>query len=84
MRDAHFKVKEIKKDEDGNPIVDEEGGPQPIGLLPDIICDAKQWQWAGVAFGEEVLMLLQKSLKAHITKTGASQMRLWGKIRGTQ
>jgi hypothetical protein len=43
VRDAHFKIKEIKKDEEGNPIIDEDGGPQPIGLLPDIISDAKQW-----------------------------------------
>jgi hypothetical protein len=65
VRETHFKVKEVKKDEEGNPIPDEEGSGGPIGLLPDIISDAKQWQWAGVAFGEEVLMLLQKSLKAH-------------------
>ena len=29
-------------------------------------------------------MLLQKSLKLLIAKTGASQMRLWGKIKGTE
>lgn len=29
-------------------------------------------------------MLLQKSMKLLIAKTGASQMKLWGKIKGTQ
>lgn len=29
-------------------------------------------------------MLLQKSLKLLIAKTTASQMRLWGKIKGTE
>jgi len=28
-------------------------------------------------------MLLQKNLKKHIAATGASSMRLWGKIRGS-
>jgi hypothetical protein len=41
VRDAHLKVKEIKKDEEGNVIPDEEGGPGAIGLLPDIVSDAK-------------------------------------------
>lgn len=29
-------------------------------------------------------MLLQKSLKNLVTKSGASQAKLWGKIRGTE
>lgn len=41
VRETHFKVKEVKKDEEGNPIPDEEGAGGPIGLLPDIISDAK-------------------------------------------
>jgi|TARA_B110001469_G_C9374831_1_gene194920 hypothetical protein len=41
VRDSHFKVKEIKKDEEGNVIPDEEGGATAIGLLPDIVSDAK-------------------------------------------
>ena len=41
VRDTHFKVKEIKKDEEGNVIPDEEGGPGAIGLLSDIMSDAK-------------------------------------------
>ena len=29
-------------------------------------------------------MLLQKNLQRHVQATGASQMRLWGKITGTE
>lgn len=39
VRETHFKVEEIKKDEEGNVIPGEEKGP--IGLLPDIMSDAK-------------------------------------------
>jgi hypothetical protein len=29
-------------------------------------------------------MLLQKNLQKHVTSSGASQLRLWGKITGTE
>ena len=76
-----FKKAPEKLDDEGNVVPEE--APASIGLLPDIRSDAKQWEWAGVSFGEFDLMLLQKNLKKHINTTGASQMNLWGKIRGT-
>ena len=39
---------------------------------------------AGVGFGEYENMLLQKSLKSLVSSSGATQARLWGKIRGTE
>lgn len=42
------------------------------------------WEAAGVSFGEYELMLLIKSIKALATSSGASQLKLWGKIRGTK
>jgi radial spoke head protein 4A len=62
----------------------EEGGAAAVGNVPDLLCDSKIWQWAGVSFGEYDTMLLQKSLKALIVKAGATSMRFWGKIKGTE
>lgn len=56
----------------------------PIGNMPDFKQEAKVWEWAGVSFGEYELMLLIKSIKTLAKDSGASQLRLWGKIRGTQ
>jgi hypothetical protein len=46
--------------------------------------DARAYQWAGISFGEYDTMLLQKNLQKHVAASGASQMRLWGKIIGTE
>ena len=59
-------------------------GAGPIANLPDVQADAKIWALAGVGFGEYETMLLQKSLKDLNVKSGATQARLWGKIRGTE
>lgn len=68
--------------EDGAEAVDE---PVPaINFLPDLRGDCKIFEWAGVSFGEYDVMLLQKSLQAHIVASGASSMRFWGKIRGSK
>lgn len=56
----------------------------PIGNMPDIINEAKVWEWAGISFGEYELMLLVKSIQKLSKDSGATQLRLWGKIRGTQ
>ena len=71
---------DIKVDEEGKEV---EEAPAPIGNMPDIIRDSKVWEWAGVSFGEFELMLLFKSIKKLAKDSGASQLRLWGKIRGT-
>jgi hypothetical protein len=55
-----------------------------VGYVPDLISDQKVYQWAGISFGEYDTLLLAKSLKSLSGKTGAGQLRLWGKIRGTQ
>jgi radial spoke head protein 4A len=48
------------------------------------LADSKVWQWAGVGFGEYDTMCLQKSLKQLVAKTGATSIRFWGKIKGTE
>lgn len=41
-------------------------------------------EWAGVSFGEDNLYLLQKSLKRLATLSGASSLKLFGKILGRE
>jgi len=79
----YFIVPERKLNEEGQ---EEEVKPEvvPIGYMPDLRSDAKVYEWAGICFGEYDVMLLQKSLQKHVVASGASQMRLWGKITGTQ
>ena len=49
------------------PQPEEEGGDVPevaaVGFVQDLRADARQWQWAGVGFGEQETYRLQKSLK---------------------
>ena len=57
----------------------------PVGFIPDIVSDNKNvYQWGGINFGEYNGMLLQKSLTRLAQSTGASNLRLWGKISGTE
>ena len=78
---AHFKVEKTVND-DGEEV--ESGGAGPIGNIPDLLADSKVWQWAGVGFGEYDTMLLQKSMKKLIVSSGATSLRFWGKIKGTE
>jgi len=39
-------------------------------------------EWAGISFGEEFAVLLQKSLKRLARETGASQLKFFGKVFG--
>lgn len=56
----------------------------PVGFIPDLISDNRNiYQWAGINFGEYNCMLLQKSLSKLAASNGASNLRLWGKISGT-
>ena len=41
-------------------------------------------EWAGVNFGEDINVYLQKSLKRLATMSGASNIKFFGKIFGTQ
>jgi radial spoke head protein 4A len=41
-------------------------------------------EWGGVYFGEEEVYSLQKSIKKLALMSGASQLRFWGKLYGTE
>lgn len=41
-------------------------------------------EWAGVNFGEDNVYLLQKSMKRLAIMSGASSLKFFGKIYGTQ
>ena len=79
----NFKLQkaDVKLDDEGKEV--EEPVP-PIGNMPDLVKEAKIWEAAGVSFGEYEMMLLIKSIKKLASTSGASQLRVWGKIRGTK
>ena len=52
--------------------------------MSDLLADSKVWQYAGVGFGDYDTMLMQKSMMKLLSSSGASQMRFWGKIKGTE
>ena len=56
----------------------------PVGFVPDLLSDAQIYQWAGVGFGQQEIYRLQKSLKKLAGDSGASRLRFFGKIRGTE
>jgi len=57
----------------------------PVGFIPDLLGDNKKlYSWAGIDFGEFNCMLLQKTLKTLAANTGASNLRFFGKILGTE
>lgn len=56
----------------------------PVGYVADLAALSKQWQWAGVGFGEQETYRLQKSLKKLSGKTSATNVTFFGKITGTE
>lgn len=54
-----------------------------IGYVPDLLNDVKVYQWAGVGFGDNETLILMKSLKQLAAQTAATNLRLWGKIQGS-
>ena len=63
-----------------------EGGPavpDPVCNVPDLLEEAKVWQWAGVGFNQQELYRLQKNLKTLAKDTGANFIRFFGVIKGT-
>ena len=40
-------------------------------------------EWAGISFGEDFTMLLQKSMKKLACQSGATHLQFFGKIFGT-
>ena len=51
-------------------------------VIPNVIDEARMFEWAGVSFGEEETYKLSKSLKRLAILSGASRLRFWGKILG--
>lgn len=52
--------------------------------IPNLERNAAMLEWAGVNFSEERVTLMQKSLKRLATMSGATHLRLFGKIYGVQ
>ena len=52
--------------------------------IPNLQEEADMLEWAGINFGEDIIYLLQKSLKRLGIMSGASSLSFFGKIYGTQ
>ena len=52
--------------------------------LPNLLEEAEMFEWAGVSFGEEETYKLQKALKKLAVLSGASSLRFWGKVYGSE
>lgn len=50
--------------------------------MPDIQKQTQMLQWAGISFGTQQTMLLQKSMKALAKLSGASSLKFFGKVYG--
>lgn len=82
MREA-FGAKKASDGDDGEDAEDA-GAPEAVCNVPDLLEEAKVWQWAGVGFGQQELYRMQKSLKTLAKDTGANFIRFFGIIRGTE
>lgn len=65
---------------------DDEEPPEkaPVGNVPNLAKLGRMFEWAGVSFGEKEYFLLQQSLAKLAQSSGASKIRFWGKIYGTE
>jgi len=52
--------------------------------IPNFAEEAEMLEWAGVSFGEETVLRLQKSIKRLAIMSGAESLRFGGKIFGTE
>jgi len=52
--------------------------------IPDLQEQAMMLEWAGIDFGEDNIFYLQKSLKRLAVLSGATKLKFFGKILGTQ
>ena len=52
--------------------------------IPNISEQGQMLEWAGVSFGDDNCYLMQKSLKRLACMSGASSLKFFGKIFGTQ
>lgn len=53
-------------------------------IIPDIVEESRLFEWAGLSFGEDEIYKLSKSIRRLALLSGASQLRFWGKIYGSQ
>ena len=53
-------------------------------VIPNIIEEARIFEWGGVSFGEDNAFKLSKSIRRLALLSGASQLRFWGKIYGSK
>ena len=42
------------------------------------------FEWGGISFGEDMSFRISKSIRRLALLSGASQLRFWGKIYGSQ
>ena len=52
--------------------------------IPNLQEEADMLEWAGISFGEDNIYLLQKSIKRLGIMSGATSLKFFGKIYGTQ
>lgn len=53
-------------------------------MLPSLVDEMKMLEWAGINFGDDMVYILQKSLKRLAVLSGATSVKFFGKIFGTQ
>lgn len=58
--------------------------PPAVAYVADLNALSRQWQWAGIGFGEQETYRLQKSLKKLATAVTPQSLRFFGKITGTE
>lgn len=76
-----LQIKKLQKLNDG---AEEPQDVPSVNYVPNLLEEAKQFEWAGIGFGEEQTYRLQKSLTELTFKKQLKQVRLWGKIIGSQ
>lgn len=53
-------------------------------VMPNVCEEMAMFEWAGINFGDDNTYMLQKSLKRLAVMSGASPVKFFGKIYGTQ
>ena len=51
-------------------------------VIPNLVEEARMFEWAGIGFGEEIMYRMQKAIRKLAILSGASSLRFWGKIYG--
>jgi len=73
--------KPMEENEEGKLV---EAVPEPLPHIPDLLQERRMLSAAGIDLGEEETFRLQQALKSLVRDKGAKEVRLWGKIIGTQ